>query len=161
MPRPILGVQQSGPKTTVQASGVQTTAGSGALTGARLQLRLRQQRSKSYIESMKRLDAGTHEQNREGLHALLEAMNAEFPELTIEQRPIGVVSRCYLGAPYVVHICDLSGNIVEHFESYRSMPAPFERARLLALHAAYALIEVYPDTLRAISADGSVSVIEK
>jgi hypothetical protein len=74
---------------------------------------------------------------------------------------LGVVSRCYLGAPYIVHMCDLGGNIVEHYESGRAMPSLFERARALALHSSYAFIEVYPDVLRAISANGSVSVIEK
>jgi hypothetical protein len=41
------------------------------------------------------------------------------------------------------------------------MPPLYERARALALHPSYLFIEIYPDTLRAISIDGSVSVIEK
>ena len=36
---------------------------------------------------------------------------------------------------------------------------PFERARALVLHPSYAFIEVYPDTVRAIGLDGTVSVI--
>ncbi len=106
-------------------------------------------------------DTGRHEADHGKLDALLSAISAEFPDLTVDQRLLGVVSRCQLGAPYVVHICDLAGNIVEHFESFRTMPALYERARGLAMHSAYCFVEVYPDTLRAISASGEVSVVEK
>lgn len=158
MPRPILNAQNQ-PRSSL---AVQPTATqSPNLTGAKLEQRLRQQRSKTYVEAMKRLDAGTHQQNRVALDELIQAITSEFPELTIDQRPLGIVSVCYLGAPYVVHICDLGGNIIEHYESYKAMPPLFERARPLALHSAYAFIEVYPETLRAIAADGSVAVIEK
>ncbi len=40
------------------------------------------------------------------------------------------------------------------------MLPPFERARSLALHPSYALVEVYTDKLRAIARDGTVSVLE-
>jgi hypothetical protein len=110
---------------------------------------------------MTRLDAGTHHANRTAVEALIDAIANEFPELGIDQRPIGIVSQCYLGAPYEVHICDLGGGIIEHFETFRSMPLLYERGRTLALHRSYAFIEIYPDTLRAVSLDGSVSVIDK
>jgi hypothetical protein len=109
---------------------------------------------------MKCLDAGTHHANRAGLESLVEAIANEFPELGIEQRPLGIVSQCHLGTPYEVHTCDLTGDIIEHFETYRPMPPLYERARRLAVHGAYAFIEVYADTLRAVSADGFVSVID-
>jgi len=108
-----------------------------------------------------RLDAGTHHADRTALDALIEAIANEFPELGIEQHPMGIVSQCFLGAPYEVHICDLGGGIVEHFETFRSMPPLYERGRALALHQSYAFVEIYPDTLRAVSIDGSVSVIER
>jgi hypothetical protein len=108
-----------------------------------------------------RLDAGTHHADRTALDSLVEAIANEFPELGIEQRPMGIVSQCYLGAPYEVHICDLSGGIIEHFETFRSMPPLYERARALALHRSYSFIEIYTDSLRAVGLDGSVSVIEK
>ena len=161
MARTILGNQQSSVKLKVEPPSATATSVTGALASVKLQQRLRQQRSQVYIEALKRLDAGTHLQNRAALDALIEAIGAEFPELTIDQRPLGIVSVCYLGAPYEVHICDLNGKIIEHYESYKTMPPLFERARPLALHSAYAFIEVYPDTLRAIAADGLVSVIEK
>jgi hypothetical protein len=131
-----------------------------ALSGVRLQQRLRERRSSRYLQAIKNLDAGAHHADAEAVKALLEAISAEFPELGIDQLPLGIVSRCYLGAPYVVHVCDLAGNIVEHYESWRSMPPPFERGRALALHGAYDFIEIYPDTMRAVDANGSVSVVE-
>ena len=110
---------------------------------------------------MTRIDAGTHNANRTALEAVIEAIASEFPDLGIEQRPMGVVSQCYLGTPYEAHICDLDGGIIEHFESFRSMPGPFEKGRTLALHPTYAFIEIYADSLRAVALDGSVSVIER
>ena len=161
MPRPILGTQYSTENVSLKPDLTASKATSGALSGARLDQLLRQQRSPAYLNALSKLDAGTHQQNQAALQSLLEAIMGEFPELAIDQRPLGFVSRCHLGAPYVVHICDLSGNIVEHFEIYRAMPLLFEPARPLALHACYIAIEVYPDKLRAIADDGSVSVIEK
>lgn len=160
MPRPILGSSYSETKTgSVQSAPIAPLRPS--LHGPKLQQRLRQVRSKAYVEAITRLDGGAHHADRTALESLVEAIANEFPELGIEQRPVGIVSRCYLGAPYEVHICDLGGGIIEHFETFRSMPPLFERARPLALHTAYAFVEVYADTLRAVSIDGAVSVIER
>lgn len=137
------------------------TPGQAVLTGPKLQQRLRQPRSKTYIDALTRLDAGTHHSDRAALDALVQAIAGEFPELTIEQRPLGIVGQCYLGHPYEVHICDLAGGIMEHYERFRSMPPPFERARSLALHPSYIFIEVYSDSARAVSSNGAVSVLDK
>ena len=82
-----------------------------------------------------------------------------FPSSASIKRPWELSANAYLGAPFEVHVCDFRGEILEHFQTYRSMPSLFERARSLAIHPAYALIEVYTNTLRAVAADGSVSVI--
>lgn len=123
--------------------------------------RLRQHRTKAYVEAVTRLDAGTHHADRTALDTLIDAIANEFPELGAEFLPVGIVSQCYLGAPYEVHICDLAGSIIEHYETFRSMPPLYERARTLALHRSYSFIEVYPDCLRAVGLDGEVSVIER
>jgi hypothetical protein len=155
MPRPILGSPQA--RTAGSAAPVHATK--NALTGPQLQQRLRTKRSAGYVKALAKLDVGGYHADRASLDALIEAIAAEFPELGIEQRPLGLVSQCSLGAPYEVHICDLAGSIVEHFETFRRMPPLFERARALALHPEYCFIEIYADSLRAIGADGSVSVI--
>lgn len=156
MPRSILGTDTRSPALTVDGSaGIAKTH----LSPAQVAQRLRQKRSPAYLECMQRLDAGTHQQNAAGLQALLDAITAEFPELGIDERPIGVVSRCFLGSPYEMHICDLSGGIIEHFQRWRSMPPLFERARSIAAHGAYAFIEIYVSSVRAVAADGAVSVL--
>ena len=157
MPRPILGTPHA--KSTLSSSAA-PTAPRNTMQGPQLQQRLRQTRSKTYVEAMNRIDVGTHHADRTALDGLVEAISNEFPELGIDQRPLGIVSQCYLGAPFEVHICDLGGSIIEHFETFRNMPGLYERGRSLALHRSYAFIEVYADTLRAVALDGSVSVIE-
>lgn len=156
MPRSILGTETRSPALTVGGSATQRKT---HLSQAQVEQRLRQKRSPRYLEQMKRLDAGTHHQNAAALQELLDAIAGEFPELGIDDRPIGVVARCFLGPPYEIHICDLGGGIVEHFQHWRSMPPLFERARSLAAHGAYAFIEIYLSTMRAVAADGSVSVL--
>ena len=131
------------------------------LAGPRLAVRLRQKRSKNFIDQIGKIDAGHHHHDQQALDQLIAAISLEFPELAIEQRPLGIVAKCYLGHPYEVHVCDLAGGIVEHFELGRPMSQLFERARSLARHSTYSFIEVYADTLRAVSKDGSVSVIER
>jgi hypothetical protein len=132
-----------------------------SLAGPRLAAQLRQKRSKSFIDQIGKIDIGHHHHDQQALDRLIAAITAEFPELTIEQRPLGIVAKCYLGHPYEVHVCDLAGGILEHFQLGRPMPQLFERARSLARHSTYSFIEVYADTLRAVSEDGSVSVIER
>jgi hypothetical protein len=157
MPRPILGTSNVSSKITRQPTESLAPT-RPPVQGPRLQKQLRCSRSRAYIEAMTRLDAHAHNADAAALQDLIEAIANEFPELGIDQRPLGIVQRCYLGQPYEVHICSLKGEIIEHYETYRSMPPLFERARTLALHPAYAFVEVYADALRAVSVDGTVSV---
>jgi len=132
---------------------------SGESSSPQLQQRLRQRRGDAYLQSLHRLDAGTHARASSALAAVLQAIALEFPDLALDQRPLGIVAACHLGPPYEVHRCDLAGGIIEHFETGRAMPPPFERARALAGHGAYAFVEIYPDTIRAVAGDGSVAVL--
>ncbi len=156
MPRSILGTETRSPALTI---GGNPEIVKTHLSPVQVAQRLRQKRSSAYLERMQRLDAGAHQQDTAGLQALLDAITAEFPELGVDDRPLGVVSRCFLGPPYEVHICDITGGIIEHFPRGRSMPPLFERARAIAAHGAYAFIEIYVGTIRAVAADGAVSVL--
>ena len=72
--------------------------------------------------------------------------------------PLGIVSRCYLGVPYEVHTLDLTSHaIIAHYKTGQPLPPSFERARQLARHNAYAVVEVYAQKLLLIGDDGSVS----
>jgi hypothetical protein len=156
--RPVL----TGPvsRSTVPSPETPRAPAVAVITGAKLQLRLRQARSTRYSAALSRLDAGIHHQDRAALDEVVAAISAEFPDLTIEQRPIGLLSKCYLGPPYEVHICDLAGLILEHFETFRQMPPLYERARQLARHKQYAFIEIYSNHVCAVLPDGSVALIE-
>jgi len=156
VPRSILGTETRSPALTVGGS---SDLAKTHLSSPQVAQRLRKKRSPAYLESMQRLDAGTHQHDAAALQELLEALAAEFPDLGVDERPIGVISKCFLGPPYEVHICDLAGGIIEHFQHWRSMPPLFERARSIAAHGAYAFIEIYVSTIRAVAADGSVSVL--
>lgn len=158
MPRSVLGSPASrgvGQDLRTRAAGQSSPS---TLKSPQLALRLRQKRSPAYMAALQRLDAGAHVQNAAALQSLIDAIANEFPELAIDQRPMGIIAKCFLGEPYEVHRCDLDGSIIEHFERFRQMPPLYERGRALATHGAYVLIEVYADSLRAIGRDGSVAV---
>lgn len=122
---------------------------------------LRNKRSLKFAEAMRCLDAGCHTETPQQIKSLIEMLQAEFPELTSGQLPIGIVSRCFLGDPYEVHTLDPVGEIIQHYKRHEALPPLLERARTLALHPSYAFIEVYTDCLRAISETGDVSVIKE
>src|SRR6185436_1754977 len=123
MPRSVLGTGTRAPSLTVNAAApVQRTP---HLTPAQLEQRLRQRRSPRYLEQIQRLDAGAHHDDRAALRELLDAVTAEFPDLGIDDRPLGLLAKCCLGPPYEVHICDAGRSIIEHYERSRSMPPLF------------------------------------
>jgi hypothetical protein len=114
-------------------------------------------RSKLYIHFFSKLDTKTLT-NTEGWQEVMDSVQEEFGTADVAILPLGIVSKCFLGHPYEVHTIDLSGNrIVKHYTTSESMPDLFERARSLAKHHAYALIEVYNDKLVLIREDGSAS----
>lgn len=148
-----------GSQPAVQSRAGASVTQSSPATRAQLESRLRRKRSAGYLEAIRRLDVGSHVTDRESLKTLLEEISREFPDLSLDQRPLGIVSTCHLGAPYQVHVCDLGGEIIEHYETFRTMPALFEGARALALHPSYSFVEVYADGCRVVSRDGAVAWI--
>ncbi|WP_436661170.1 hypothetical protein [Acinetobacter sp. P1(2025)] len=125
-----------------------------------LERALRMPRSKKYLEYIKILDTGTHHSNKTSLQELKENIQKELPEAAMGLL-IGIVSKCYLGAPYEVHTLDFFGQIIEHYKVGESMKSELERARTLAKHHNYMCIEVYSDRMVAISDDGTAAIINK
>ena len=121
---------------------------------------LRKQRSKRYMDMMRHLDAGGHVHNRKQTDDIINAIQEEFPELKISGVLLGIVSKCYLGENYEVHSLDATGSIIEHFRQGQQMSGGMEKARSLAIRGGYEFIEVYDDCCRAVSSNGSVSVIK-
>jgi len=120
---------------------------------------LRKPRSKQYMDAISRLDAGGHAHNSDKVKAITDALRHEFPEIELGGVFLGIVSKCYLGDNYEVHILDISGQIICHYRQGQSLPDGLEKARGIAIHGGYAFIEVYSDCCRAVSTNGNVSVI--
>lgn len=157
MARAILGSTptQAGLATAVPRSGpLSRTSPSG------LKDRLRQRRSLAYVEAMQKLDAGAHVHDPSCVASLIEAIRQELPDIALEHLPVGIVAKCYLGAPHDVHSLDRDGSIVRHYKTSEGMPALLQRARSIASHGGYAFIEVYADKLIAVSASGDTSLVE-
>ena len=131
-----------------------------ALSQMQIDRVLSRKRSKEYMDAITRLDAGGHVHNQHKVDAIIEIIREEMPEIEIDMGPLGIVSKCYLGAPYEVHTLDVAGQIIEHYEGYRKMPGQLEKARGLAKSGSYAFIEVYADALRAVKADGTVATLK-
>ncbi|WP_295789917.1 hypothetical protein [uncultured Veillonella sp.] len=132
----------------------------GLLTEADVRQRLRQKRSEAYVALLGKLDAGQQQISQTYVEEVVAAIQHEFPELTLDVFPIGLVAKCYLGEPYEVHTLDLqSGGIIHHYKRGEPMPGVLERARGLAMRSEYEFIEVYNETLRPVRSDGTVTVI--
>lgn len=120
---------------------------------------LRQKRSKAYMDALHKLDAGGHVHNQQKVDEILNTIRNEFPEVEISGILLGFVSICYLGKPYEVHTLDAAGGIIEHYTAGQTLPGGLEKARSIAMRGGYDFIEVYVDCCRAVSANGTVSVI--
>lgn len=164
MPKPMLGnTQQTQSKSEAALSiSIRTDTGRNLSQEEKMKLDrlLRKPRSKEYMDCMKRLDAGGHVHNKHRVDEIVNGIREEFPEVTIEGIMLGIVSICYLGAPYEVHTLDMTGSIIEHFKVGQPLKDGLEKARSIAIRGGYEFVEVYVDCCRAVSSDGSVSVIK-
>ncbi|QYD69019.1 hypothetical protein KZJ38_01050 [Paraburkholderia edwinii] len=142
--------------TALSSSGKVATP----LSPEQLIARLRMKRSASYMDAMLKLDAGSHLHNQQAIDALVAAINDEFPDISIDQYPVGIVAKCYLGPPYEVHTLDRMGNIIQHYKHFESLPPLLARGRALAVHAQYAFVEVYTDKVIAVTASGDTSIVK-
>lgn len=114
-------------------------------------------RSKKYLDLIAGLDAKTLSETK-GMEAILTAIQEEFGTADIASLPLGIVSKCYLGHSYEVHTLDLSGSqIIKHYTASETMDPEFEKARTVAMHNAYALVEVYTDKIILIREDGTAT----
>jgi hypothetical protein len=112
-----------------------------SVTGGGRQSARRKPRHAGLFEAIRRLDAVVDDSER---RALADWIRGEYQrEYDMTDAPIGFVSVCYLGPPYVDHRLDLSASIVDHFSAAQTMPAPFEEARMSVRSGAYEFVEVY------------------
>ncbi|RAV04173.1 hypothetical protein [Paenibacillus sp. YN15] len=154
MRRPILNNQT---KTSTHIKADITPQSTAQLSEAALEKRLKQKRSPAYMDTMVKLDAAGAVCDPSMVKELVAAMEKEFSDLTPSQRLLGLVARCYLGAPYEVHTLDMLFGIVQHYKRGNPLPNGMEKARMVAMIPQYAHIEVYTNCICAISNDGSVA----
>ncbi|MFS9080895.1 hypothetical protein [Streptococcus mitis] len=159
MPKPILNSFQSQKQT--QASHIMTSnLKQPQIDKLSLDRLLRKSRSKEYMDAIHQLDAGGHVHNKKEVNEIINTIKSEFPDVDINGILLGFVAKCYLGAPYEAHTLDLVGEIIEHYKRGETLPGGLDKAKSIALHGGYDFIEVYTDCCRAISSNGSVSVIK-
>jgi hypothetical protein len=116
-------------------------------------------RSAKYVKLMCSLDE-TSLATVQGWQQLMHDVQEEFGDAGLASLPLGIVAKCFLGKAFEVHTIDLTGSqIIEHYKSGESMPGGLDRARALAMHNAYAFVEVYTDKLVLITEDGSTTLL--
>lgn len=125
------------------------------------ELAFRKKRSEKYIKTLKKLDIIGHNITQEQINEIINAIKNELPEISIDELPIGIVAKCYLGEPYKVHTLSFLGkSIVKHYKLNESLPNELEKARTLANNENYEFVEVYHTKLIAVKEDGSTAIIE-
>lgn len=157
MPKPMLNPYQSQKQTShIMTSNLKQPQ----IDKLSLDRLLRKSRSKEYMDAIHQLDAGGHVHNKKEVNEIINTIKSEFPDVDINGILLGFVAKCYLGTPYEAHTLDLVGEIIEHYKLGEILPGGLDKAKSIALHGGYDFIEVYTDCCRAISSNGSVSVIK-
>jgi hypothetical protein len=167
MPRPMLRTPQNLTQTQTQTNNILSATNNNQqqnqqqqqMDKMKLDKLLRKSRSKEYMEALHKLDAGGHVHNQNKVNEIINTIKEEFPEVELSKILLGYVSLCYLGKPYEVHTLDIAGGIIEHYKTGETLPNGLEKARNIAMRGGYEFIEVYADCCRAVSSNGSVSVI--
>lgn len=163
MPRPMLRTPQNQTQTndilSTTYNNQQNNQKKQQMDKMMLDRLLRKSRSKEYMNALHKLDAGGHVHNQNKVNEIINTIKNEFPEVELSGILLGYVAICYLGKPYEVHTLDITGGIIEHYKAGHTLPGGLEKARSIAMRGGYDFIEVYVDCCRAISPNGSVSVI--
>ena len=159
MPKPILNSYQS-QKQTQESNIMTSNLKQPQIDKLSLDRLLRKSRSKEYMDAIHQLEAGGHVHNKKEVNEIINTIKSEFPDVDINGILLGFVAKCYLGVPYEAHTLDLVGEIIEHYKRGETLPGGLDKAKSIALHGGYDFIEVYTDCCRAISSNGSVSVIK-
>ena len=160
MPRPILNIK-SKQENKLSLTNHNSIINKNSLSLEEQEKLLRKKRSTKYISAIHNLDTGGHVNIKQQINEIVNVIAEEFPEIEMPSILIGIISKCYLGESYEVHTLSLAGNIVTHYKKGESInPSTLEKARSLAIWGNYDFIEVYDNCCRAISSDGTVSVIK-
>ncbi|MBF4803611.1 hypothetical protein [Lancefieldella rimae] len=162
MSRQILGIGPQGSQKCQQPLNSRATSKTKSqLSKAEIERVLRKKRSSEYMQTLNNLDAGGPVANQQEVNSLINRLHDELGDLELSGMPqlLGIVSKCYLGEPYEVHVLDLTFNIVEHYPRGEQLPENLEKARGMAMYGNYDYIEVYDTYCCAVSETGDVSIL--
>jgi len=158
MPKPIINLKKVQAENLTQNLAFESKS---SFKSNSPELVLRRKRSQNYVNILKKLDIAGHNISQDKINEIINAIKNELPELSIDEFPIGIVAKCYLGEPYEVHTLSMLGkSIVEHYKIGQSLPEGLEKARNLANNENYEFVEVYHNKIIAIKEDGSTAIIE-
>ena len=149
MPKPLI-TRQNAPLSRSRRGTESTTTIGGRVKSGR--------RSENYLRAVRALDASGSLSAVE-TDEFVDGVRREFAD-KYHTIPFGIVAECFLGEPFEVHTLALDGSIIEHYRRGQALPPALERARALAVSPAYLAVEVYPDRLVCVRADGSVVLLE-
>lgn len=160
MPRPILKTNNTN-KFSFESDQKRKSVNKLDIDMEEYNFMLRKKRNPEYVKMLSSLDLKGLEDNQPKVNEIINEIHKELPEVKLYEASVllGIISKCYLGYPYEVHILDMAQNIVEHYKINEKLPAGMEKARNLALNQGYKFIEVYNDCCRAVSRNGQVSVV--
>ena len=87
------------------------------------ELAFRRKRSQQYINTLRGFDILGHNITQDKINSIINAIKMGLPELSVNDLPIGIVAKCYLGEPYEVHTLSLIGGmIIEHYKQGQALP---------------------------------------
>lgn len=98
-------------------------------------------RGAELLDAVSRIDTYTTPQAQAEIRSWLQ----EVYEARGGGMLLGLFSHCYLGAPYIDHVLDFGGEIVDHYTPSQTVPAIYMPARAYAISEAYRYIEIYAD----------------
>lgn len=109
-------------------------------------------RSAEIMEAIRNLDMTADESYRA---ELLDWLQQAYQE-RMGGMLLGYLGRCYLGRPYIDHMLDLVGRIVQHYTPEQTPPDLFAKARPYVASKRYEFVEIYSDgAIVPIGPDGS------
>lgn len=135
-----------------------TKVDSQALSSPSLSLKKRSVDYIRFISKIENLEG--HSVN--GYKELIDKISVEIGPLGLPTSPIGILAKCFLGAPFDVHILGLSGDIIiNHYKVSEQLPPDYAKARILAIHNQYSIVEVYNDKFVLIDIEGNTTNLTK
>lgn len=167
MPKPMIRMEKQESSalqsnTTLRATQQHGAAKQDTITIEELEAALRKPRSKEYVEFIKKMDIGCEADMSGYIAEWTDKVDKEFPFIAnVSNFLLGIISRCYLGDSYEVHMLDKTLSIVGHFKKGEPLPNGLEPCRSIGMNPNYEFVEVYEHMYCIVDKNGNTSVIQR